>query len=117
MLCHDPGRPIGQLPPDFLFDDASARSKSALMAELPHRIFDKHRVADGGVTVGTLFTEICDTTPATVARVSDALIGLRAAKEVQIYTSDGKERLRSLDCDWGDVILPAVQRSMFSPYT
>lgn len=32
MLCHDPGRPIGQLPLDFLFDDASARSKSALMA-------------------------------------------------------------------------------------
>ncbi|WP_156467593.1 hypothetical protein [Methylobacterium sp. Leaf102] len=84
---------------------------------MPDSICDPHRVADGGVTVGTLFTEICNMTPATVARVSEALVGLRAAKGVQIYTPNGKERPRSLGCDWGDVILPAVQRSMFSPYT
>lgn len=118
MLGFDPSKPIGQIPLDFVFDDdANARSKSALMAELPHRIFDARRVAAGGVTVGALFTEICNTTPATITRVSDALVGLRGEGEVQIYTADGKERPRTQNCDWDDVIRPAVQRSLFSPFT
>ncbi|WP_430913859.1 three-Cys-motif partner protein TcmP [Methylobacterium sp. sgz302541] len=120
MLGYDPGQLVSpdQIPMDFLFDDdASGRSNSALMEELPHRIFDTSRVADGGVTVGELFTEICNSTPATIARVSTALVGLREQKEIQIYTPDGKERPRSMSCDWGDRILPARQRSLFSPFT
>ncbi|MDP4026601.1 three-Cys-motif partner protein TcmP [Methylobacterium sp. NEAU 140] len=115
MLGYDPGRSLGQIPMDFLFDDdASTRSHAALMEELPERIFRPEQIAAGGVTLGSLFTGICNTTPATIDLVSKALVGLRAEGEVQITTRDGRERPRSATCAWDDIILPARQRSLFS---
>lgn len=115
MLGYDPARSLDQLPMDFLFDDdADARSKAALLEELPAKIFDPTRVSDGGISLGSLFTGICNSTPATVELVSDAVIRLRAEGEVQILTKDRKERPRSANCDWTDIILPARQRSLFS---
>jgi three-Cys-motif partner protein len=116
MLGYDPGQSFDQIPLDFLFDDnAEARSQAALMEELPHRIFKPEQVARGGTTLGMLFTEICNATPATIDLVSKALVGLRSESEVQILTKDGRDRPRSAHCGWDDIILPARQRSLFSP--
>jgi hypothetical protein len=115
MLGFDPERDISQIPMDFLFDDdADARSKTALMEQLPRFIFGR---ADGGepTTLGSLFTRICNETPATTRQLADVLVDLRQESEIEILSEDRRPKPRSLQIEWGDVILPARQRSMFSP--
>lgn len=116
MLGYDPNRDTGQAPLDFMFDDdAEQRSKGALMAELPPLIFDRGLGNGEGITLERLFTSICNDTPATTGLVSGALAELRAEKEIEIVSKNGRERPRTTNFQWSDVILPARQRSLFSP--
>jgi len=111
MLGFDPERDIEQIPLDFIFDDdAAARSKSALMSELPPLIFNR------GVapTLAELFSRVCNETPATTKLISNVLADLRGESEIEIMTKDGRSRPRSTSFEWTDVVLPARQRSMFS---
>ena len=113
MLGFVPERDLAQLPMDFGFDvNAAARTKAALIAELPALIFD--RQAGRPPQLGELFTAVCNQTAATVDLVSESLVGLRAENEIEIFGADGRPKPRSTSLLWKDTILPAAQRSMFS---
>ena len=115
MLGFDPDKPVGQVPFDFLFDDdAKARSVSALLEELPRRVFQAHRTGAPPPTLLQLFEGVCNDTPATKQLISDAIIELRGHREFEILTSDGRIRPRAASIADDDRILPAKQRDMFS---
>lgn len=115
MLGFDPQQDVSQIPLDFMFDDdAQQRSKDALITELPPLIFDRALGGGGGVTLERLFTRICNETPATTGLVSNVLMDLRGAGEIEIVSKDGKSRPRATNFQWSDVILPAKQRTLFS---
>jgi hypothetical protein len=115
MLGFDPERDIEQIPMDFVFDDnAEARSKAALMDELPPLIFGRAIRAGNPPTLGRLFTHVCNETPATTHQIADVLIDLRDQNEIEIVTDKGRPKPRSVHVEWTDVILPARQRSMLS---
>jgi three-Cys-motif partner protein len=116
MLGFDPDKPAGQVPMDFLFDDdAGARSMAALIDELPREIFRTRSLSEAAPTLKSLFTGICNETPATTHLVSSTLLQLRGMKEIEILGKDGKVKPRAQKVEWDDVILPARQRDMFSP--
>jgi three-Cys-motif partner protein len=115
MLGFDPEQNIQQIPMDFLFDDdAEKRSKKALMQDLPQLIFGPSARNGSPSSLASLFTGVCNDTPATTKLIGDVLIDLRNEKEIQILTKDGRSKPRSRYVDWTDLILPARQRSMFS---
>jgi three-Cys-motif partner protein len=115
MLGFDPEKDINQIPMDFLFDDnADMRSKAALMTELPPLIFGSTAGTAGPPTLGSLFSQICNETPATTHQISDVLVRLRNEREIEILSEDRRPKPRSLQIGWSDLILPARQRSMFS---
>lgn len=115
MLGFDPEQAIEQIPLDFVFDDdAAARSRTALLTELPPLIFDPGLGNGAPPTLERLFTRVCNETPATTRLISDVLAELRADKEVEILTRDNRPRPRSTKFEWTDVIVPARQRSLFS---
>jgi three-Cys-motif partner protein len=104
MLGFDPEKDLEQLPLDFLFDDnAAARSHAALLDQLPQRIYGAGNVE---VTLGSIFTEICNETPATISHVSGVLTELRNEKDIEIFTKDGSLKPRATRLDWTDVIVP-----------
>jgi three-Cys-motif partner protein len=116
MLGFDPDQVIEQVPLDFMFDDdAEARSKEALLSELPSLIFSPSELGTRPVTVGQLFKRVCNETPATTLLISDALVKLRAEREIEILSKEGRPRPRSQQLDWADLILPARQITMFGP--
>jgi hypothetical protein len=116
MLGFDPERDSEQIPMDFMFDDdAEARSKAALMDELPSLIFGQAALASNQPpSLGSMFTRICNETPATTRQIAEALIDLRDQNEIEILTKEGRPKPRSVQVDWTDLILPARQRSMLS---
>jgi three-Cys-motif partner protein len=115
MLGFDPDQAIDQIPLDFIFDDnARARSEKALMDELPVRIFRSRTLSDPPPTLQSLFTDVCNETPATTQLVSTALVRLRDEREIEIVTKDGRPKPRTSKIDWTDVVLPAKQRDLFS---
>ena len=117
MLGFDPEQAAGQVPFDFVFDDdARARSICALTEELPHRIFSAHRQGQPPPSFMALFDGVCNETPATKELITGALIKLRAEKEIEILTIDGRERPRTASIDDSDVLVPAKQRGLFSTF-
>jgi three-Cys-motif partner protein len=115
MLGFDPEHDIEQIPMDFLFDDnAEARSGVALMNELPPLIFSRAVQAGSPPTLGSLFTRVCNETPATTKQIGKVLVDLRDQNEIEIVGKDGRSKPRSGLIEWDDVILPAQQRSMLS---
>jgi len=115
MLGFDPEKDINQIPMDFLFDDdANARAKSALMEQLPRLIFSNAQLRANPPTLGSLFTDICNDTPATTHQVGDVLVKLRQETEIEILSEDRRPKPRSRQIGWNDIILPARQRSMLS---
>jgi three-Cys-motif partner protein len=115
MLGFDPEQNIQQIPLGFFFDDdAETRSKNALMNELPPLIFDGSAGGHTPPSLGTLFTSVCNDTPATMKQISDVLVDLRNEREIEIVTKDGRSKPRAGKVQWTDVILPARQRSLLS---
>ena len=114
MLGFEPEKDIQQIPMDFLFDDdAETRSKKALRQELPPLI---NRGLDGGVptSLESLFTSVCNDTPATIKQISDILVDLRNEKEIEIVTKEGRPRPRAGQIQWSDIIIPARQGLLFT---
>lgn len=115
MLGYQPERFFDQAALGFDFGEIAARrSRSALMGELPPVIFDAAFKSDRPATMTTLFRRVCNDTPATTGIITKVLLDLRAEKEVEIVTADGRPRPRTSTVDWTDVILPPRQRSFFS---
>jgi|KBSSwiStaDraftv2_1062776.scaffolds.fasta_scaffold11360_4 three-Cys-motif partner protein len=118
MLGYDPEQPIDQTPFDFIFDDnAQARSKKALMEELPEKVLSAHKSGDPPPTLLDLFNSVCNETPATKRLLSNTIVDLRELKEFEILTSDGRPRPRTTSVDDTDRIVPAKMRDLFSPFT
>ncbi len=116
MLGYDPGQNLEQMPLDFMFDDdAEARSKSALMEDLPRRVFSAYRAGTAPPSLINLFDGVCNETPATKRLLSDVIVELRGLNEFEILTSDGRTRPRTGTVDDTDVIVPAKIRDLFSP--
>lgn len=112
MLGFDPEHDFEQLPMDFLFDDdAAERSRTALLEQLPERIYAAGNTL---VTLGSLFSGICNETPATIAQVSQVLSDLRNEKDIEVFTDDGTLRPRAAKLDWTDVIVPHRTPTLFS---
>jgi hypothetical protein len=84
------------------------------MNELPPLIFDGSAGSHTPQSLGTLFTSVCNDTPATMKQISDVLIDLRNEREIEIVTKDGRSKPRAGQVQWTDVILPAHQRSFLS---
>jgi hypothetical protein len=115
MLGFDPGQDVHTIPMDFMFDDdAEKRTKSALIRELPPLIFSPSIRASRPPSLESLFAQVCNETPATTKLISDVLIELRNAKEIDIITKDGRPKPRSMYVDWTDLILPAREPLLFS---
>jgi three-Cys-motif partner protein len=113
MLGYDPDQNSGQTHFEFMFDGtAEAQSRAALSTELLPIIFD-HSTPTRRHTLETLFSRICNDTPATAKQIGGVLVELRNAKEIEIVTFDGLPKPRSEQVNWKDVILPARQRSIF----
>lgn len=115
MLGFVPDRDLRQLPLDYDFDQvAASRTTDALLTELPELIFAP--AANGGPppTVGGLFADVSNHTPATVELLTDAILKLREEKEIEVFAADGRSRPRTNVLVPGDIIRPAVQRSLFS---
>jgi three-Cys-motif partner protein len=118
MLGYDPEQQINQAPFDFMFDDnAEARSKKALMEELPEKVFSAHKAGAAPPTLLDLFNGVCNETPATKRLISSTIVDLRELKEFEILTSDGRPRPRTTTVDNTDRIVPAKMRDLFSPFT
>jgi three-Cys-motif partner protein len=115
MLGFYPEQDIHQIPMDFLFDDnAEERSRDALMKEIPPLIFDGSVDNTGPATLESLFSRVCNQTPTTTKQISKVLVALRDENEIEIVTSEGRPKPRSVQVNWTDVILPARQRSLLS---
>lgn len=115
MLGFQPERVFDQAALDFDFGDlAETRSRKALTEELPPLIFEAAFRSDKPASLETLFGRVCNDTPATTKIISKVLVDLRAEKEVEIVTADGRPRPRTNSVDWTDLILPPKQRSFFS---
>ncbi len=113
MLGFDPERDLEQLPMDFLFDDdAAARSHAALLNQLPERIYSSSEGKPA--TLGTIFSQICNETPATISRVSKVLTVLRDEKDIEIFGKDGSLKPRAMRLEWTDVIVPHRQPLLFT---
>lgn len=114
MLGFVPERDLAQLPINFGFDmDAAARTKAALLTDLPPLIFGR-QAGLAAPSVGSLFGSVCNQTAATVDLVSQSLVELRNEGEIEIVGPDGRSKPRSKTLGWNDVILPAAQRSFLS---
>ncbi len=112
MLGFDPEKDLEQMPLDFLFDDdAAVRSHAALLDQLPQRIYG---AGNSHVTLGSIFTEICNETPATVSQVSEVLTDLRNEKDIEIFTRDGILKPRATRLEWTDVIVPHRAPMLFT---
>jgi len=114
MLGFEPEKDTQQIPMDFLFDDdAETRSKTALRQELPLLI---NRGLNGGIptSLGSLFTSVCNDTPATIKQISDVLVDLRDEKEIEIVTKEGRPKPRAGRIQWTDIIIPARQHLLFT---
>ena len=84
------------------------------MDELPPLIYEAVFRSDKPASMETLFSLVCNDTPATTKIISKVLVDLRAEKEVEIVTADGRPRPRTNTVEWTDLILPPRQRSFFS---
>lgn len=110
MLGYDPEQSSAQTYFEFMFDQtAEARCRAALSAELPPIIFDHSTSTQRPHTLETLFSRICNDTPATATQIGGVLVELRSQKEIEIITRDGHRKPRSEKVKWHDVILPARQ--------
>jgi three-Cys-motif partner protein len=118
MLGYDPDQSLEQVPLDFIFDDdAKARSKKALMDDIPHRVFGAHRAGSAPPSLLDLFDRVCNETPATKRLISDVIVELRDLKEFEILTGDGRPRPRTSLVADTDVVVPASIRDLFSPFS
>ena len=115
MLGFDPDIDKDQIPLDFIFDDSDEkRALGTIKDELPELIFGIDRSGATPNTFEHLFSNVCNDTPATSSLLTSVLLELRDEKEIEILTSDGREKPRAQTVGWNDVIRPAKQGVLFS---
>jgi three-Cys-motif partner protein len=115
MLGFDPDQNSPQGVLDFMFDDtAEARSRAALATELLPLIYDHQGGVGCPQTLQSLFSRICNETPATAKQIASVLVDYRNHREIEIMNAEGRPKPRAERLTWRDLVLPARQTRMFT---
>lgn len=115
-LGFSPDMTPDQMPLDFDFDE-SARTLSleTLADQIP--VFVRDAVSTGtNTSLETVFGNQCNDTPVTAPIIESALIALRDANELTVWTKDGKLKPRARNIDWSDEVRLPKQRKFFGPF-
>ncbi|MGE7137434.1 three-Cys-motif partner protein TcmP [Luteibacter sp. NPDC031894] len=104
--------PAGQNEFGFCFDDvAGAASVAALEAQLIRRV----HAAPEGTAFGTLFADLCNTSPASSDQFRQALARLVDHKALMVRSPEGQQRRTARTIAKNDLLLVPPQASLFLP--